>query len=74
MTWGKAEARLMREIELVALDGGNLLGYLAALGTLRVLTLAEPESDVRMSWVDNGSWRPVVHHSRLGRGGVGYGA
>ena len=32
----------MHEIELVGLDGGDLLGYLAALGTLRVLTLAEP--------------------------------
>jgi len=58
----------MREIELVGLDGGNLLGYLAALGTLRVLTLAGPEADVRMSWVDKGWWRPVVHHSRIGTG------
>lgn len=55
----------MREIELVGLDGGNLLGYLAALGTLRVLTLAEPDAEVRMSWVDRGWWTPVVHHSRI---------
>ena len=58
----------MREIELAGLDGGNLLGYLAALGTLRVLTVAEPEAEVRMSWVDKGWWRPVVHHSRIGTG------
>jgi hypothetical protein len=58
----------MHEIELIGLDGGNLLGYLAALGTLRVLTLAEPEAEVRMSWVDKGWWRPVVHHSRIGNG------
>ena len=30
----------MPEIELTGLDGGNLLAYLAALGTLRVLTSA----------------------------------
>jgi hypothetical protein len=55
----------MHEIELIGLDGGNLLGYLAALGTLRVLTLAEPGAEVRMSWVDEGWWRPIVHHSRV---------
>jgi hypothetical protein len=55
----------MHEIELIGLDGGNLLGYLAALGTLRVLTLAEPWAEVRMSWVDKGWWRPIVHHSRV---------
>ena len=52
----------MHEIELIGLDGANLLAYLAALGTLRVLTSAEPERKVRMSWVDRGFWRPVVHH------------
>jgi len=58
----------MYEIELIGLDGGNLLGYLAALGTLRVLTLAEPEAGVRMSLVDKGWWRPIVHHSRIRTG------
>jgi hypothetical protein len=53
----------MYEIELIGLDGANLLAYLAALGTLRVLTSAEPERNVRMSWVDRGFWRPVVHHA-----------
>jgi hypothetical protein len=52
----------MHEIELIGLDGANLLAYLAALGTLRVLTSAGPQGSVRMSWVDRGFWRPVVHH------------
>jgi hypothetical protein len=51
----------MPEIELTGLDGSNLLAYLAALGTLRVLTSAEPERYVRMNWVDRGYWVPVVH-------------
>lgn len=58
----------MHEIELIGLDGRNLLGYLAALGTLRVLTLAEPETAVRMRWIDKGWWRPVVHHPRINTG------
>jgi hypothetical protein len=51
----------MPEILLPGLDGGNLLAYLAALGTLRVLTLAEPERSVRMRWMDRGYWVPVIH-------------
>lgn len=58
----------MHEIELIGLDGGNLLGYLAALGTLRVMTLAEPGAEVRMSWVERGWWTPVLHHSRISTG------
>lgn len=50
----------MCEIELRGLDGSNLLAYLAALGTLRVLTLAEPERRVRMRWVEQGFWTPAV--------------
>jgi hypothetical protein len=53
----------MYEIELSGLDGSNLLAYLAALGTLRVLAEVEPEQTVGMSWVDAGCWRPVVHHA-----------
>jgi hypothetical protein len=55
----------VHEIGLPGLDGGNLLGFLAALGTLRVLSLAEPEAGVRMNWVDEQFWQPVVHHSRI---------
>jgi len=50
----------MPEIELTGLDGSNLLAYLAALGALRVLTLAEPDRRVRMRWEDGGYWLPVV--------------
>lgn len=55
----------MHEIELSGLDGSNLLGFLAALGTLRVLTLASPEAPVRMSWREQGWWLPVVHHHSI---------
>jgi hypothetical protein len=53
----------MHRIELRGLDGSNLLGYLAALGTLRVLTGAKHDVQVRMSWEDIGWWTPVVHHT-----------
>jgi len=55
----------MHEIELPGLHGENWLAFLAALGTLRVLTENESEASVRMRWVDRGLWRPVIHHSRL---------
>ncbi len=55
----------MYEIEFSGLDGGNLLGFLAAIGALRVLTLAERGAEVRMRWMARGAWRPVVQHSRL---------
>jgi len=56
----------MHEIQLTGMDGGNFLGYLAALGALRVLTLAEPDEKVRLSWRDEGWWMPALHHSRIG--------
>lgn len=55
----------MHEIELTGLDGSNLLAFLAALGTLRVLTLAEPDASVKLRWRDRGFWMPVIHHSRI---------
>jgi hypothetical protein len=48
-------------LELVGLDGGNPLGFLAALGTLRTLSHAWPQFDLRMSWSDRGAQRPVIH-------------
>ena len=48
----------MHELELSGLDGSNLLGYLAALGTLRVLSGADPE--VRMRWREKGWWTPAI--------------
>lgn len=42
-------------------DGGNPLGFLTALGTLRVATLLWPERDPRMGWTRHGTgWRPVL--------------
>ena len=39
---------------LTGLDGANPLAFLAALGTLRGLTLAWPERRVRLSWTLRG--------------------
>ena len=54
----------MREPDSVLLrgiDGANSLGYLAALGVLRLLTLRCSESTIRMKWVQSaGAWRPEV--------------
>ncbi|HEY7338332.1 MAG TPA: type I-U CRISPR-associated helicase/endonuclease Cas3 [Bryobacteraceae bacterium] len=48
-------------IELDALDGANPLAFLAALGTLRLLTRALPECAPRLSWEQRlGAWRPVL--------------
>lgn len=51
----------MSEHEGVGPDGANLLGFLAAVGTLVTLTHAWPERNVRMSWVRRVAWRPVWH-------------
>jgi hypothetical protein len=54
----------LHRIELAGLDAGNLLGYLAALGTLRILTVADPSREVRLGWTESpGWWMPVVFHS-----------
>jgi hypothetical protein len=53
----------MRDIRLTGLDGSNLLAFLAALGTLRALTLAEGGSGTRMRWDSNRSWVPVIANS-----------
>lgn len=55
----------MHEIELTGLDGSNLLGYMAALGTLRVLAIADPKDRVRMKWTRSGAWVPVLVSARL---------
>ena len=57
----------MPEIELRGLDGGDLLGFLAALGTLRILSLEEDA--VQMRWTDAGeSWMPVIRHPQIATG------
>ncbi len=48
-------------ILLRGLDGSNPLAFLAALGTLRTLTLALSDETVKMSWDQHdGAWRPRV--------------
>ena len=51
-------------LPLRGLDGANPLGFLAALGLLRVLGEACGPVDLRMSWVPSGgTWAPVLHSS-----------
>ncbi len=52
---------MIHEIELTGLDGSNPLAFLAALGTLRVLHLQDPENDVSLAWrMNRGAWRPTI--------------
>ena len=49
----------MGDLVLRGLDAANLLGYLAALGTLRSATLVWPEVTAKMDWtMIDGMWRP----------------
>lgn len=51
----------MTEFLLKGLDGGNPLGFLAALGTLRVSALAWAGWRFKLSWSDRqGGWRPIL--------------
>jgi hypothetical protein len=47
------------EKTLTGLDGSNPLAFMAALGTLRILMSSAEQ--VRLSWRDEGRWRPVLH-------------
>lgn len=48
------------ELVLTALDGSNPLAFLAALGTLRLLSL-EVGSEIQMAWKrQEGFWRPAL--------------
>lgn len=54
-----------RELTLTGLEGHNPLAYLAALGTLRLLSRVWPEQLVRMAWRERaGAWRPVMSAER----------
>jgi hypothetical protein len=48
------------ELLLNGLDGSNLLGFLAAIGTLQTLADAWPEHEVRLGWCVAGGWRPYL--------------
>lgn len=54
----------LHRIELSGLDAANLLGYLAALGTLRTLAQEQgPGAAVRLRWTEEpGWWMPVLEH------------
>lgn len=54
----------MYKADLIGLDGSNLLAYLAALGTLRALALADPSAEVRMGWAERETWIPTLYHSK----------
>lgn len=46
---------------LSGLDGSNPLAFLAALGTLRGLTIALPGRRFRLSWKLRDTWRPCLY-------------
>ena len=48
------------EIELSGIDGGNPLGFLAALGAFRTLAITSPFGAVSLGWRDRAAWRPVL--------------
>lgn len=52
----------MNELELTALDGANPLGFLAALGTLRVLSETDPA--IKLGWRARARWVPFLTSSK----------
>lgn len=51
----------MSELILNGLDGGHPLGYLAALGALRVTSLEWPQGQAKMHWANqSGGWRACL--------------
>lgn len=48
----------MNELELPALDGANPLGFLAALGTLAVLSETDPT--IKLGWHARARWTPFL--------------
>jgi hypothetical protein len=50
----------MSGLVLGGIEGSNPLGFLAALGTLRLCDAMWPERPVRMRWVRSGGWRPEL--------------
>jgi hypothetical protein len=42
------------------IEGSNPLGFLAAIGALRMFDLVWPDAAVQMRWVRDGGWRPEV--------------
>ncbi len=52
----------MNELELTALDGANPLGFLAALGTLTVLSETDPH--IKLGWHARARWTPFLASSQ----------
>ena len=51
---------------LKGLDGGNPLAFLAVIGTLRTVALADPAADWRIRWrVHNGTWISALSSNRV---------
>ena len=50
----------MQGIALNGIDGGNLLGFLAAIGTLQVANLDDSSTEWKMGWQHRGAWTPVL--------------
>lgn len=51
----------MTEWHLRGLNGGNTLAFLAALGTLRSMSLAWPDKGVLIRWeLSERAWRPCL--------------
>jgi hypothetical protein len=53
----------MNKLELTALDGANPLGFLAALGTLAVLSETDPQ--IRLGWHPRARWTPLLASPKL---------
>ena len=53
----------MTELELPALDGANPLGFLAALGTLAVLSETDPH--IKLGWHARARWTPFLISPKL---------
>jgi hypothetical protein len=54
-----------RGLVLAGLPGDNPLGFLAAMGLLRVLSQRWPERGIKMKWIFQGGWRPAINRSDL---------
>jgi hypothetical protein len=55
----------MNSIVFRGIDGANPLGFLAALGTLRLLHLLWPDGEIRMRWAAEGTWQPEISGAPL---------
>ncbi len=47
-------------MRFTAIEGSNPLGFLAALGTVRLADLTWPHQNIRLRWVQDAGWRPEL--------------